>query len=122
MDKILHVIRLMTKTGLFFANADGCYCQKEEQYISNFLNSMAQIGDLDAHLQEEVNGMLGRKYSLDEILTDTRALVEGFTNDERAAILNAINGFIGELIRADGHVHPLEEANYKLWKGAFGLE
>ena len=121
MEKIVDVVKLMAKTGVFFANADGCYSNKEEQYLGDFLSGMQQIGDLDDGLRKEVADTLARKYSLDEVLADTRGLLEGFSNEERTAILAAINAFIGEVVRADGQVHPLEEENYKMWKRAFGL-
>lgn len=121
MEKIVDVVKLMAKTGLFFANADGCYSSKEEQYLSNFLSGMEQMGDLEDDMRRDVRALAERKYTLDEVLADTRSVLEGFTNEERAAILGAIKAFIDEVIRADAHVHPLEEENYKMWKRAFGL-
>lgn len=121
MEKISSVVKLMAKTGVFFTNADGIYMDYEKQYIDNFVSSMEHIGGVAPKLRKEVYGMLDCKHTLEEVIADTRALLEGFRVEERQAVLNAIKGFIKKTIHADRHVHPLERENYKLWKQAFGL-
>ena len=37
MDKLIAVIKLVAKTGLFFANVDGEYDAKEREFIENFI-------------------------------------------------------------------------------------
>jgi len=121
MEKIFNVVKLMAKMGVFFANADGIYMDRENQYIKKFLSSIERIGDITTELKGEVYGVLESKHTLHEVIADTRGLLEGFNVEERQAILKAIKSFIKKVIRADGHVHPLEKENYKLWKQAFGL-
>lgn len=120
MDKIVSVVKLMAKTGLFFANADGQYSDREAQYLNDFIGGIEQIGDLDEALRQEVKGALGHAYTHEEIFAETEALLDGFNSDERKAIVASIRGFINKVIRADGKVHPTEEAHYKAWKEAFG--
>jgi hypothetical protein len=121
MEKIYLVVKLMAKTGVFFANADGIYLDKEKKYIDNFVSGIEQIGDITPELKGEIYGVLNDKHTLNEVITDTKELLDGFCEEERQAILKAIKGFINKVIRVDGHVHPLEKENYKLWKQAFGL-
>ncbi len=121
MNKIADVVKLMAKTGLFFANVDGIYSRKEERYIKDFISGIEQIGTIDDDLRAEILQSLNRKYTLTEVVGETRSLLDGFSADERAAILDSIKGFINKVIRADGHVHPLEDENYKAWKRAFGV-
>lgn len=121
MEKIIEVVRLMAKTGLFFANADGIYQRRERQYIDDFVGGIEQIGTITPELKGEVYGALNHSYKMPEIIADTKAILEGFTANERQAILKAIRGFINKVISADGHVHPLERENFRLWKNAFGF-
>ena len=121
MERIIEIVRLMAKTGLFFASADGIYQQRERQYINDFVSGIEQIGSITPELKGEVYGALNKPYKIEEIIRDTNNLLEGFTNDERRAIIASIEGFINKVIRADGHVHPLERENFRLWKTTFGL-
>ncbi len=120
MERITEVIKLMAKTGLFFASADGIYLQRERQYISDFVNGIEQIGSITPELKGEVYGALSTQYKIDEIIRDTNAVLEGFNKDERRAILASIREFITKVTEADGSVHPLERENFRLWKDQFG--
>lgn len=121
MEKIISVVKLMAKTGLFFAHVDGQYQRSEKRYIDNFLSGLNQIGDLDPDLHQEVLDSLKRTYTFEEIVDDTKALVDGFTDKERGAILYSMKGFINQVIRADNRVDTAETEAYKQWKAAFGL-
>jgi len=116
MEKIIDVVKLMAKTGLFFANADGIYSDREKQYITDYISGIELIGDLDPELKQEVKDSLNSKYTLEEIIQQTRDLVDGFEPQEKRAILKAIRTFINQVIRADGRVHPLEQESYMVWK------
>jgi len=111
----------MAKTGLFFANADGIYSEKERDYITGFVSGIEQIGDIPAELKGAVYDTLNHQYQLDEIMNETDDLVKDFSDQERKAILYSINDFIGKVIKADGKVHPLEKESYKQWKLRFGI-
>ena len=121
MEKIIQVVKLMAKTGLFFASVDGIYQERERQYIDDYVSGIEQIGDITPELKEEVYEALNRKFTLNEIILDTRNLLDGFHEVERLSILKGIRSFITKVMNVDGHVHPLEHENYKLWKLAFGL-
>ncbi|SES71016.1 hypothetical protein [Prevotella sp. kh1p2] len=121
MEKITAIVKLMAQTGLFFANADGIYQRREKEYIDEFVSGIKQIGDITAEMEADIQASLDKKYTLNEIVDGTREVLDGFSEPERQAILKSIRGFINKVIRADGHVHPLEHENYKLWKTAFGL-
>ena len=122
MEKIIQVVKLTAKTGLFFASVDGIYQERERQYIDDYVSGIEQIGDITPELKEEVYEALNRKFTLNEIILDTRNLLDGFHEVERLSILKGIRSFITKVMNVDGHVHPLEHENYKLWKLAFGLQ
>lgn len=119
MNKIVSVVKLMAKTGLFFANADGHYSKREAHYLNDFIAGIEQIGDLDEALRQDIKDCLNHTYTRDEIFEETRQLLDGFNDTERKAIATSIKAFINKVIRADGKVHPTEEENYKAWKEAF---
>lgn len=121
MDKIVNVIKLMAQTGLFFANVDGKYDSKEKEFIENFIASIEQVGELEPELKADVSDSLNHTYELPAIITATKDLVDGFSDEERAAILGSIQSFIERVIAIDGEVHPAEEESFKQWKVAFGV-
>lgn len=121
MDKIVNVIKLMAQTGLFFANVDGQYDSKEKEFIENFIASIEQVGELEAELKADVTDSLNHTYELPTIIEATKDLVDGFSEQERGAILGSIQSFIERVINIDGIVHPAEEENFKQWKAAFGI-
>ena len=121
MDKIVNVIKLMAQTGLFFANVDGQYDSKEQEFIENFIAGIEQIGELEPELKADVTDSLNHSYELPAIIEATKDLVDGFSEQERAAILGSIQSFIERVINIDGEVHPAEAENFNQWKVAFGI-
>ena len=121
MDKIVNVIKLMAQTGLFFANVDGQYDSKEQEFIENFITGIEQIGELEPELKADVTDSLNHSYELPAIIEATKDLVDGFSEQERAAILGSIQSFIERVINIDGEVHPAEAENFNQWKAAFGI-
>lgn len=121
MEKVLATIKLMAKTGLFFAHCDGNFGDREQHFINTFLSSILEVGDIDEQLKSDVKDSLNHTYTLDEIVGETRQLVEGFNDDERKAILFTVGQFIQKVISADERVESQEQENYKKWKEAFGL-
>jgi len=123
MKKLTDTIKLMAKTGLFFAHADGTYDDRERQFIEDFVGGIEQIADLDAPTKYAVGDTINHTYTLDEIIDETRQLLDQEFNDqERVAILRAIKSFINRVIRIDGVIHKQEDLNFKAWKQALGVE
>ena len=112
----------MAKTGLFFANCDGNYTQRERDFVEGFVSGIEQIGSIDDDLKNEVLDSINHAYSLDEIVEATNLLVKDFNDDERKAILATINGVINKVIRVDKNVNSAEQNAYKAWKEGVGLK
>ena len=72
MEKLANVVRLMAKTGLFFANCDGQYAQPEKDFIHGFIAQIEQVGTIDEELKREVTGAIDRKYTLEESFATRR--------------------------------------------------
>lgn len=122
MEKLENVVRLMAKTGLFFANCDGQYAQPEKDFIEGFIAQIEQIGTIDETLKKEVTGAIDRKYTLEEIVRDTQEVLEGFNRDEQKAILLTIDAFVAKVIKADKRMAEAENANRMAWKKQFNLD
>lgn len=122
MEKLVNTIKLMAKSGLFFANCDGQVSIHERDFIHNFLRSILEVGEIDETLKLDVVDTLNHTYTLDEIIRETKELVDGFNDDERKAILVTMSGFIQKVISSDGRFDPTEHGNYTQWKTALGLQ
>ena len=121
MEKIIDTIKLMAKTGLFFANSDGNFAERERDFLENFVGGIESVGDISDELKAEVKDTLNHSYDLDGIVKETLQLVEGFNDDERKAILVTTSLFIRKVILSDTRVESKERENYDLWKKAVGL-
>lgn len=121
MEKIIDTIKLMAKTGLFFANSDGNFAERERDFLENFVGGIESVGDISDELKAEVKDTLNHSYDLDGIVRETLQLVDGFNDDERKAILVTTSLFIRKVILSDTRVESKERENYELWKKAVGL-
>ena len=121
MEEVIETIKLMAKAGLFFANCDGDFEQRERHFIDAFLNGILEVGEIEDNLKEDVKDTLNHKYTVEGIIADTQHLIEGFNADERKAILFTISQFIHKVIATDEKVNDVERENYIKWKEALGI-
>ncbi len=121
MEKVIDTIKLMAKAGLFFANCDGNFAERENDFLNNFVSGIESVGDISDELKNEVKDTLNHTYDLDGIVKETQQLIEGFNDDERKAILVTMSLFIRKVIMADKRVETKERENYELWKKAMQL-
>jgi hypothetical protein len=119
MEKIVDVVKLMAKTGLFFANCDGKYDQRERDFIENFISSIEMVGDIDPALKQSLKDSLNQQYTFDQIVSDTKQLTGGFNEDEQKVILITIDQFISNVVKLDGELCQKEKTNYESWKKEF---
>lgn len=111
-------IRLMTKLGLYFAAVDGEYSQSEYIFIDNFINRLSQVGPVD-DLRDMLNNALNTVYTLDEVVADTRQLLDCFeSGEDKKAIILALANLIQGIIMADGTEHPNERQALLNWAQA----
>lgn len=121
MDKLIAVIKLVAKTGLFFANVDGEYDTKEREFIENFIANIEEVGSIEDELKYDVKDTLNHTYTLDDIVSDTKALIDGFNDEESDAILKTLNAFVTNVIKADGKVVDEEATTYNEWRAQLGI-
>lgn len=116
-QKIEQVINLLAETGLFFAKADGRYDAREKNFIENFLAKLGKYGDVN-EVKDNIEAYMTKTLDLNRIVADTKALVAGFNDVERAGILASLAGFIESVINSDNAASAPEQANFEAWKKA----
>lgn len=111
-------IKLVAKTGLFFACVDGTYADSEREFIENYINNLSKVGPVD-EVKEMLENALNVHFTLDEIVADTRQLLGYFEQPEdKQAIVMSMFNFIQHVITADGVEHPAEVEALKQWAEA----
>ncbi len=118
MEKLVNSIKLMAKAGLFFANCDGNFSQRERDFIEAFLQNIQEVGDIEDELKNDINDSLNHTYTIEGIIEDTKQLVDGFNEDERKAILFTMAAFIEKVIAADGNLECKEQDYFLQWRDA----
>ena len=116
MKKLADTIKLMAKTGLFFAHVDGDYSDKEKQFITDFILGIENVGELEHELKAQVLDTVNHAYKLDESVGETKALLEGFNPDEREAIRKSLEAFVQRVIAVDGRNGKAEQESFLKWK------
>ena len=122
MDKIQQMQVLCAKIGVFFANCDGVYETREQEFIENFVVNLEQgEGGLAIEIKQIILESTNEIVSLETIIQMTKDLLDGFNEVEQAEIKKVLAEFIVKLIEVDGEIHPNEIANYNLIKEQIGL-
>lgn len=121
MEKLKNSILLTAKAGLFFASCDGDFSNKEKEFVEGYIQSIEEVGEIPQELKAQLRDTLNHTYTLEGIIDDTKALVEGFNEDERKAILFTLRQFIMKVIATDAHVKTKEVEYFDKWIEAVGL-
>ena len=111
------MIDLVVETGLFFAHADGKYSSEEKSFIDMFINQLSQVGSVD-EIKDSIEDALNVTYSLETIVADTKEVVAGLNDNEKAAVLATMAGFIQNIIEADGKVSGPEVEAFAKWRAS----
>lgn len=116
MDKkpIEKVIKLVAKTGLFFAHADGEYDVREKKFIDGFIDKLAQIGPVD-EVKAELEVSLAKAYTLDEIVAETKDLLVSFNMPEQDVIKLTLRQFVANVINSDCVEKKAETELFRDW-------
>ncbi|MBR3453941.1 MAG: hypothetical protein IKH26_01310 [Bacteroidaceae bacterium] len=121
IEKLVKVVKLMAKTGLYFASCDGDYSQSEKDFLEAYVSGIEAIGSIDDELKQSVYSTFDKTYSLEEIVEDTKEMVDGFEPEQRTAVLKEMQQFIIKVIRLDNKVDSKEEAEFVKWNKALGI-
>lgn len=110
---------LLAKTGLFFANCDGDYDDREQKFIKNFIE---ELKNAESHITNDVLALVAKTidstYTLSDIISETKAYLAPFNSDEKKVVLDAFSEFIDNVINADSILVDKEVENFSQWKTA----
>lgn len=119
MDAKNEMAILVAKTGLFFANCDGVYDEREKKFIENFI---AELKNGGSDVTDDALALIAKSidsiYTLSEIISETKAYLAQFNSDEKKAILDVFSDFISKVINADSVLVQQETDNFAQWKAA----
>ena len=118
LQTIEQTIRLVAKTGLFFASLDGDYSQGERNFIDNYKNRLAQVGPV-SDVQQTFDTIWDHPITLQEVINDTRTLLDQLpTPGDKQAVVATLAHYIQQVIWADGNEHPAERDAAIAWLNA----
>lgn len=112
---------LYAKTGVFFANCDGEYDEREKDFILRFVGELEKQESISEATKAAIGNVLNTPQSFADVVKDTRNLLQDFNEAEQKAILDQFNEFIKCVIDADGKLHPNEEKYFEEWKVHFEI-
>lgn len=116
MDVKSKMAVLVAKTGVFFANCDGEYDEREREFVTRYVQELKQEDGASEELAQAIEETLMRRYAYEEIAAETKEVLSGFNETEREFILKKLNEFIDKVIRADDYLHPNEVTLFERWK------
>ena len=112
------VIKLVAKTGLFFAKVDGNYSERERAFINAYIEQLMAQGGTQEEVREIIGDVENRNISFDEVMTDTRQLLKALSPAEANLVKMALYAFINDIVKADGDDCPAEKEAFVKWNKA----
>ena len=114
-----NMVRLCAKIGVFFANADGVYSEKEAEFVDKFLSLLKDKNQLTYDLELLVKHFDYSKCTIEMIIEETKNVLDSFDLGMHSQILSQLSALIEKVINADGTLHEKEMIYYKQWKNNF---
>lgn len=116
MDKIKQMQLLVAEIGVYFANCDGVYDSREQNFIEEFIKELEKENQLTDDIKRLILNESKSIETIETIIQMTKDLLSGFNEIEQKEIKSILSQFITKLIEVDGVIHPNEITNYNLWK------
>ncbi len=114
---IEQTIKLVARTGLFFAKADGHYSEREHAFIDAFVAQLALEGSPD-EARALVADVEHEAITLHQLVADTRALLGTLPPDQADTVLLMLYAFATDVVNADGTHSPAERQALTQWRQA----
>lgn len=121
MNSFLNSVKLMARTGQFFAKCDGAYDQREERFVKAFTYSLGMLSDVKSTERLEVSSVLNTDSEFEELVSETLTLLNGKDEPERKRIIDSFDQFIRVTIEVDSKIRKNEARYYKEWRKRMGL-
>lgn len=109
------VIRLVAKTGLFFAKVDGDYTEREQAFMQAYIDQLVQAGGTPAEVEELIGNIENEPITLEGVIADTHALLESLPPNDARIVKIMLFSYISDIVAADGDNCPAEKAAFDAW-------
>ena len=121
MDKKIKFAKLVAKTGTFFGAVDGNYDDNEKAFVNLFIGLLKSEANIDSDVEKILAETADEKYTLDDIVSETKAHLADMNDAERKETLNSLVEFITIMLNVDGKKASSEIIAFEEWKKAFQL-
>ncbi len=115
-NPVFDFAQLIVRIGLVMAKNDGAFDASERIFIQSFSTKLLDQNIIDNEMQEALLGLYGRQETIESVLADIKTFMAPFNDLEKSKIKQTIDGFLLELMNADGVIAPEEVEVYNKWK------
>ena len=122
MNTLLGFSELIVKIGVLFANCDGSYDSREDEFIKSFSQKLIENQIINNDFEKRLEEVSHEEHGFDEIVYSTKTFLSQFNEVEVTRIKNTIKEFIEKLITADSVYAPEEIDLYNRWIKEFHAE
>ena len=109
------VIKLVAKTGLFFAKVDGEYTEREQAFMQAYIDKLVEAGGTPEEVQAIIGDMENQPITLDEVIADTHALLNSLPPNDARIVKIMLFSYVSDIVAADGEDCPAEKAAFDAW-------
>lgn len=115
-------VKLAAEIGLYFAKVDNDYDEREKEFLVGYIKELEKSNPLSEEEKSLISEMSEHHFTLNEVIQDTKDLLEEYREEDRNPLLNTISVLINQVINADGKVTTEEADSFTLWKKEFGIK
>lgn len=112
------IIKLVAKTGLFFAKVDGNYSDRERAFINAYIEQLMAQGGTREEVRELIGDVEERNITFEEVMADTHQLLGLLPPTDASMVKMALFAFINDIVKADGDDCLAEKEAFKKWNSA----
>lgn len=112
------VIKLVAKTGLFFAKVDGHYSEREREFLKSYTAQLVNAGGTEEEVRRILGDMEQQNITLDEVVADTRQVLAQLTPNDARIVRLMLYSYINDVVTADGDDCAAEKAAFVAWNKA----
>lgn len=109
------VIKLVAKTGLFFAKVDGDYTEREQAFMQAYIDQLVQAGGTPEEVDELIGHLEQETITLEDVIADTHALIGSLPPNDARIVKIMLFSYISDIVAADGDDCPAEKAAFEAW-------
>lgn len=115
-------VKLAAEIGLFFAKVDSDYDEKEKEFLVGYIKELEKGNPLSEEEKSLISEMSEHHFTLNEVIQDTKDLLEEYREEDRNPLLNTISVLINQVINADGKVTKEETDSFASWRKEFNIK